>query len=102
MRAVDLALYADELAGEAAALSARAERARARLRQAAIERRARAELAEDTVARLQALGLLRRDDEAGAREDLAELARSLAALRELQTWVEARLADAEAESVSRA
>ena len=44
MRGVDLAIYADALAGEAASLAARAERARSRLRQAAIEKRARTEL----------------------------------------------------------
>ena len=97
VRAVDLALYADELAGEAAALSARAERARARLRQAAIERRARAELPEESVARLRAIGLLRAADEHGMREELDDLASSLAALRRLQAWVEARLAEADPE-----
>src|SRR4029077_1082742 len=43
-RVVELAVYADALAGEAASLSARAERARSRIRQAAIEKRARKEL----------------------------------------------------------
>jgi hypothetical protein len=100
VRAVDLALYADELAGEAAALSARSERARTRIRQAAIERRARGALPAATVERLQALGLLRREDASGAREELDELAGSLSALRELQVWVEARLAEADAEPVS--
>jgi hypothetical protein len=37
MRGVDLAIYADALAGESASLAARAERARSRLRQSAIE-----------------------------------------------------------------
>jgi hypothetical protein len=96
MRAVDLALYADELAGEAAALAARAERARAKLRQAAIERRARAELGAETVERLRERGLLRAVDERGIREELGELARTLAALCELQAWVEARLDEADA------
>jgi hypothetical protein len=41
MRAVELAVYADALAGEAASRSARAERARSRLRPAAIEKAAR-------------------------------------------------------------
>ena len=38
MREIDLAVYADALAGESAALSARAERIRSKLRQAKIER----------------------------------------------------------------
>ena len=38
MREIDLAVYADAVAGESAALSARAERIRSRLRQAKIER----------------------------------------------------------------
>ena len=57
MRGVDLAIYADVLCAEAASLEARAERARSRLRQAAIERRARAELTEIAVF-LTAVGLL--------------------------------------------
>ena len=68
MRSVELAIYADQLAGEAASLAARAERARSRLRQAAIEKRARAEL--------------------------SELEAALEALEELQAWVEAELATA--------
>jgi len=36
MRGVDLAIYSDVLCAEAASLEARAERARSRLRQAAI------------------------------------------------------------------
>ena len=58
MRGVDLAIYADALAGEAASLAARAERARSRLRQAAIEKRARKELTGVAVERLESLGLL--------------------------------------------
>jgi len=46
MRSVELAIYADTLAGESASLAARAERARSRLRQAAIEKRARGEISE--------------------------------------------------------
>jgi hypothetical protein len=94
VRSVDLALYADALAGEAAALQARAERSRARLRQAAIERRARADLPAATVSRLERLGVLAPLEESGVREDLEELAESIAALRELQAWVEAKLAAA--------
>jgi hypothetical protein len=67
MRAVELAVYADALAGEAASLSARAERARSRIRQAAIEKGARAELTAIAVQRLEALGLLGAIDEPAAR-----------------------------------
>jgi len=94
MRAIDLALYADALAGEAAALQARAERARSRLRQAAIERQARAALSRATVTRLETMGVLSEHDEEAARNELTELAESLAALRELQAWVESKLASA--------
>lgn len=93
MRAVDLAVYADTLAGEAAAVAARAERARARLRQAAIDREARAALPAGAVARLQARGLLRPAELAGLREEIAELTADLEAVLALQSWVEARLAD---------
>jgi hypothetical protein len=89
VRAVDLALYADTLAAEAAALSARAERSRSRLRQAAIERRARAELRPEIVARLDALGVFSAADELATREEIRDLA---VALGELQVWVERCLA----------
>lgn len=92
MRSVDLAVYADALAGEAAGLSARAERVRARLREATIERDARSDLDADTIDVLQSLGLLRVVDERAARAELRDLERSLAALGELQAWVERRLA----------
>lgn len=91
MREVDLAVYADALAGEAAALAARAERLRSNLRQAKIERRARNDLAAATVERLQALGLLCGTDERRAHAELRELEESLTALEELQAWVEAEL-----------
>jgi hypothetical protein len=91
VRAVELAVYADALAGEAASLSARAERARSRLRQAAIERRARKELDPAAVARLEARGLLGTIDEAAARADLRETQDALDALEKLQAWVEAQL-----------
>jgi hypothetical protein len=94
VRGVDLAIYADALAGEAAAVTARAERARGRLRQAAIEQRARLELTPVAVERLQALGLLGPIDEAAARTELRELEAALDALEELQSWVEAELATA--------
>jgi len=92
MRAVELAVYADALAGEAASLSARAERARSRIRQAAIEKRARRNLTDAAVSRLQALGLLGAIDEPAARAELRELEGAIAALEELQAWVEAELA----------
>jgi hypothetical protein len=94
MRGVDLAIYADALAGEAAAVTARAERARGRLRQAAIEQRARLVLTPVAVERLQALGLLGEIDEAAARAELRELEAALDALEELQSWVEGELASA--------
>lgn len=92
MRGVDLAIYADALAGEAASLAARAERARSRLRQAAIEQRARGDLAEATVSRLEALGLLNGIDQVAVRRELRELDGALEALDELQAWVEQQLA----------
>lgn len=95
MRAVDLAVFADTLAGEAAAVAARAERARARLRQAAIDREARAALAAGTVARLQARGLLRPIELSGLREEIAEHDADVEAVLQLQEWVEARLAGEE-------
>jgi hypothetical protein len=91
VRSVELAIYADTLAGEAASLAARAERARSRLRQAAIEKRARAELSESAVARLESLGLFAIDERA-ARSELRELESALDALEELQAWVEEELA----------
>ena len=96
MRSVELAIYADALAGEAASLSARAERARSRLRQAAIERRARAELSARTAQRLEEVGLLGAHDERALRSELRELESALDALEKLQAWVEAELAEASA------
>lgn len=92
MRGVDLAIYADALAGEAASVAARAERARSRLRQAAIEQRARGELTETAVSRLEALGLLGGIDQAAVRHELRELDAAVEALDELQAWVEQQLA----------
>jgi hypothetical protein len=94
VRAVELALYADALAGEAARLSARAERARSRIRQAAIEKRARSELTPVAIGRLEALGLLGAIDEPAARAELRELEAALDALEELQSWVEGELSAA--------
>jgi Spy/CpxP family protein refolding chaperone len=96
VRSVELAIYADTLAGEAASLAARAERARSRLRQAAIEKRARAELSETAVERLEALGLIGALDERAARAELREVEAALDALDELQAWIESELANAAA------
>jgi hypothetical protein len=101
VRTVDLAVYADSLAAEAAALQARLERARARLRQAAIEREAREALPAEVVARLRRLGLLEAAADVDAMDELEELQRSRAALEQLQAWVEARLFE-EREGASRA
>jgi len=92
VRGIDLALYADALAGESAALSARAERIRSKLRQAKIERRARNDMTAATVDRLESLGLLGGIDERAAHAELRELEESLGALEELQAWVEDELA----------
>jgi hypothetical protein len=94
MMSVEMAVYADALAGEAASLAARAERARSRLRQAAIERRARPELTKTAIDRLEELGLLGAIDERAVRAELRELEAALDALEELQAWVEAELATA--------
>jgi hypothetical protein len=94
MRSVELAIYADALAGESVSLAARAERARSRLRQSAIEKRARTDLSETAIERLEALGLLGGIDERAVRAELREVEGALDALDELQTWVEAELASA--------
>ena len=94
MRGVDLAIYADALAGEAASLAARAERARSRLRQAAIEQRARRELTAVAVERLEALGVFGSVDERATRAELRELEAALDAVEELQSWLERELATA--------
>ena len=94
MRSVDLALFADELAVRAATLAAQLERARGRLRQAAIEREARRALEETSVARLESLGILQVTEPADVRAELRELAASLGVVEELQMWVERRLFEA--------
>ena len=91
VRSVDLALYADELAARAATLATQLERARCRLRREAIEREARRALDECSIARLESLGVLRLADPREARGELRSLSASLAAVEELQAWVEARL-----------
>ena len=101
MRSVDLAIYADTLAARASALAAQLERARARVRQAGIEREARHALGEDTVARLEERGLLRRAEPRDERAEIAELAADLRALEELQAWVEGRLFEARGDDASR-
>jgi hypothetical protein len=93
MRSVDLALYADALAGEAAALAARIERERGKQRQASIEREARAALPPFAVERLQELGLLATR---GDPTTVAELEESLDAIEVLQAWVEGALTRAAA------
>jgi hypothetical protein len=93
MRSVDLALYADVLAGEAASLAARIERERGKQRQASIEREARAALTTFAVERLEELGLLATRADVAA---IAELEESLDAIELLQAWVEGALARAAA------
>ncbi len=94
MRSVDLAVYADSLSAEAAALAARVERARRRLREAALEHEARRALPPDAVARLQALGLLGHPGGAAELAEIVSAQADLAAVERLQAWVEARLYEA--------
>jgi hypothetical protein len=91
VRTVDLAIYADTLAGEHAALAARLEQANSRLREAAIERDARAHLSTETVKELEALGILGGIDERTARNEIRRLSRALDAVEQLQSWIEGRL-----------
>ena len=91
MRAVDLALYADELAARASTLAAQLERARGRLRRAAIEREARRSRDAGLIEPLEALGFLSTTDTKAARAEVAELASSVRAVEQLQAWVEQRL-----------
>lgn len=91
MRTVDLAIYADTLAGEHAALTARLEQARSRLREAAIERDAREHLPPEAVRELESLGILGGVDERTARSEIRRLSRALEAVEQLQFWVESRL-----------
>jgi hypothetical protein len=94
VRSIDLALFADELAARSATLAAPLERARGRLRQAAIEREARRALDEGSVARLESLGVLRGAEPAELRTEIRELSAMLTAVEELQAWVERRLYEA--------
>ena len=91
MLSVDLAIYADALAGESAALTARAERLRARLREAGIERAARRALPRPAVEQLQRIGLLRTVDERSVRAELSQLEDALEAVAALQSWIEEKL-----------
>jgi len=88
VRSVDLALYADTLAGEAASLTARIEREHGKLRQATIERSARSALSAAAIDRLEELGLLKTR---GDPLTLADLEETLDALEALQAWVEEML-----------
>src|SRR5262245_23746386 len=88
MRTIDLSLYADRLAGEAASLAARIEREHGKLRQAAIERVARAALTPVAVERLEAHGLLQTHGDPLALADLEE---TLDAVEALEAWVEEAL-----------
>lgn len=88
MRSIDLALYADALAGEAASLAARIERERGRLRQAAVERRARDALPDAVIERLEELGMLATRGDVAVLADLEE---ALDAVEALQAWVEEQL-----------
>jgi hypothetical protein len=97
MRAVDLAVYADVLAGRSAALSARLEQTRGRIRQAAIERAARRELDSALRSRLEELGAFGSVDAGPLRREADDLERDLQALEHLQAWVEARLFEAREE-----
>jgi hypothetical protein len=91
MLSVDLAIYADALAGEAAALTARMERLRTKLREAGIERAARRALPRATVEQLQRIGLLRTVDEGSIRAELGQLEDALEAVARLRAWIEEKL-----------
>ena len=94
VRTIDLAVYADVLAGKAATLAARLERARDALRQAAIEREVRVAFDPATVQQLERVGVVSAIDVAAQRAEVTALARDLRAVEELQAWVEARLFEA--------
>jgi len=98
MRTIDLAVFADLLAGRASTLAARLERARDAVRHAAIEREARGALDPPLVERLDGLGVLGRGDVRALREEIAGLAADLVAVESLQGWVERKLFEAREES----
>jgi hypothetical protein len=98
MRSVDLAVYADALAAEAAAIAARIEQARRLLREAAIEHEARLALPPEVVPRLVELGFLRGAPIGARTAELAELVTALRAVAVFQTWVEQELAAAQGSS----
>jgi len=100
VRSVELAIYVDSLAAEAAALAARVEQTRSRLRQAAIEEEAAAALPPQVVGRLQALGLLVGGSVADGPAELARLGLDLEAVVQLQAWVERQLRSARDGSLS--
>jgi hypothetical protein len=93
VRSIDLALYADLLASEAASLAARIERERGKQRQCAIEREPRAALSPFAVERLAEIGLLSTRGDPAA---IPELEETLDAVEVLQAWVEAALTRAAA------
>jgi hypothetical protein len=97
MRAIDLAVFADVLAGRASTLAAYLARTRDAIRQAAIEREIRGQLDAETVERLEALGVLTLADPRAQREEAARLAADLRAVERLQAWVEERLFEAREE-----
>ncbi len=98
MRSIDLAVYADALAGVAATLAARLERTRDGLRQAGIELEARRTFDRTTVDRLEAVGAFGRADRHALRAEISALEADLAAVGDLQSWVEARLFEAREEA----
>jgi hypothetical protein len=91
MRTIELAVYADVLAAEAAELAARLERTRSALRLSAIEREAVAALPAPVVDRLRALGLLTAASEPDGAAEVERIDLDLRAVLQLQAWVERRL-----------
>jgi hypothetical protein len=93
MRSVDLATWADSLAGQAVRIAARIERGRAEIRQAAVESEARAVLPGPVVARLDSMGVLAQPGTGIelAQAQVVELLEDLRAVELLQAWVEQRL-----------
>ncbi len=91
MRTVDLAIYARHARRRARRARRAAGTGAARLREAAIERDARAHLAAETVRELESLGILGGIDERTARSEIHRLGPRLEAVEQLQSWVESRL-----------